>query len=159
MSAGFARRVVHGAPGRHRDPLHRRRRINLEKIQQVVAAYVSQPARKEHRKNPVLADGLMQGDDQVLFRDGSFAEKLFHQLVFALGYQLHQSLVSGRGFFAQAHRDLGKTAASAAVRFVDEGLHGHQVHDAAEDGILSVAFDNGQLHRNHLAAKSLASMR
>jgi len=49
----------------------------------------------------------MQGNNQVLLRDGSLAEKLFHQLVFAFGHQLHQRLVGSGSLFAQAHRDLG----------------------------------------------------
>ena len=55
-----------GSPGSYRNPLHRRRRVHLKKIQQVVTAHVSQAARKEHGEDPVFADGLMQGDDQVL---------------------------------------------------------------------------------------------
>ena len=82
-----------GSPGSDRNPLHRRRRIHLKKIQQAVTAHVSQPARKEHGEDTIFADGLMQGDNQVLCGDGSFAEKLFHQLVFAFGHQLHQRLV------------------------------------------------------------------
>ncbi len=119
----------------------------------MVTAHVSQTAGKEHGEDPVFTDGLMEGNDQVFFWNGSFLEKLFHQLVFALGYQLHQCLVGGRGLFAKAYWNLGKPSAPGAVRFVHKSFHGYQVHYAAEVGILSIAFHDGQLHRNHLAPK------
>ena len=98
----------------------------------------------------------MQGDDKVLFRDRALAKKLFHQFVLALGDQLDQGLMGGRGLFPQPHRDLGQAPTAGAIRFVHKRLHGYQVDDAAKVGILSVAFQDGQLHRNDLAAKTFA---
>jgi hypothetical protein len=37
------------------------------KIQQVIGTNVAQAGGEEHWKNPVIANGLMQGGNQVLF--------------------------------------------------------------------------------------------
>src|ERR1700722_15329036 len=120
----------------------------------MIAAYVSQAAGKEDGKNPVFANGLMERNDQVLFRDRAFLEVLFHQLVFAFGYQLNQGLMCRRSFFAQPYRYLGKPPTPSPVRLVDEGLHRYQAPPAAEVGILSAALNNRQLNRYHLAPKT-----
>ena len=65
-------------PCGYRNPLDRRRRVDLEKIEQAIAAHVSQPARVEHGEDTVLADGLMERNDQMLLRDGALGEELFH---------------------------------------------------------------------------------
>ena len=59
----------------------------------MVGGHVRQPAREQHREDAVFANRLVQRGDQVLLGNRALGEVLLHQLVFALGHQLHQRLV------------------------------------------------------------------
>ena len=59
----------------------------------MIRPHISQPARIQHRKDPVLANRLMQRRNQVTLRNRPLAEELLHQLILALRHQLHQRLV------------------------------------------------------------------
>ena len=59
------------------------------KVEQMVGSNVAQPGGKEHGKDLVVFDGLMQCGDQMFFGDSAFIEKFLHQLVFALGNNFH----------------------------------------------------------------------
>jgi len=64
----------------------------------MVEGHVGQAAGKEHGEDAVIADGLVERGDEVVFSDCAFLEILFHELVFAFGYQFDESLVAGFGF-------------------------------------------------------------
>ena len=120
----------------------------------MIGANIGLAAGIEHRKQPVLAYRFVDRRDQVFFGDGALAEVLLHQLVLALGNQLHQRLVGGLRIRRHRVRDLSRLAAPAAVRLVQKRRHRHQVHYAVE----AVLVHNRQLHGNHLASPPLLKL-
>ena len=97
-----------------------RGRVDLDEVEQVVEGHVGQAAGKEHGEDAVFADGLVERGDEVLFGDGALLEVLLHQLVFAFGDQLDESLVAGLGVGGQAGGNLaGDLAAAIAAGGVD----------------------------------------
>src|SRR5579862_6721379 len=99
----------------------------------MVARHVGESAGEEHREDAIFADRLMKGGDKVLLGDSALGEELFHQLVFALGDKLDESLMGGLGLGSDACRDFpGDLAASVAARSVVESLHRDQVDHAVE---------------------------
>ena len=108
-----------------------RNRLGQE-IQDRFAADVVQPARGQHRKQPVLTHRFAQSLLQVLDGQRSLLEKLLHQRVVALGHHLHQLLVPFARRVGEFGGDLLHLRAAVAVGLVEMGLHRHQVHHAAE---------------------------
>ena len=79
--------------------------VDLEEVEEVVGADVAEAAGVEDGEDAVFADGFVESGDEVLFGDGSFAEELFHELVFAFGDELDQGFVRGLGFGLEAGGD------------------------------------------------------
>jgi len=53
---------------------------------EVVGGDVAEGAGVEDGEDAVFADGVVDGLDEVLFRDGAEGEELFEEIVFAFGY-------------------------------------------------------------------------
>ena len=129
-----------------------RGRVDLDEVEQVVEGHVGQAAGKEHGEDAVFADGLVQRGDEVLFGERAGLEVLLHQLVFAFGDQLDQSLVAGLGVGSQAGGNLGgHLAAAIAAGGVIEGLHGDQIDDAVK----ALGAGDGQLDGHAVAAPAV----
>src|SRR3954453_3292776 len=86
VAAGF-RRGVHSAV------FTGVRRVVHQKVEQMVGADIAQSRSEEYGEDLIVADGLVQRRDQMLLRDRSRVEELFHQLIFALGNDLDEFLV------------------------------------------------------------------
>ena len=115
----------------NRRALHRRRRIHLDEVEQMIGRpYSLCAARKQHREDAVLANRLMQRGNQMLLGNRALGEVLLHQLVFALGHQLHQRLMRALAAAVKRCRNLADLAAAIAAGRVVERLHRHQVDDA-----------------------------
>ena len=120
----------------------------------MVSAHVCLAADKQHREDAVLPNGLMQRCNQVLLGNRALGKVLLHQLVFALGHQLHQRLVRGFGSACQGRRNFADLAASIATGSVVKRLHRHQIDNAME----SIRPADGQLHRHTQPSPALVQI-
>ena len=144
--AVLAHRLQNSVRG-HWLPFRRRRRIHLQKIKKMISPHISQAAHVQHRKDPILANGLMQRANQVFLRNGPLAEELLHQFIFPLCHKLHQRLMRRLGIRLVGLGNRPHLTASIPIRLVQISLHGHQVHNSMEP----VFIDDRQLHRHNLA--------
>ncbi len=125
--------------------------VDVEEVEEVVGADVAEAAGVEDGEDAVFADGFVEGGDEVVFGDGAFAEELFHELVFAFGYQFDEGFVGGFGFGFEGGGDGADGAAAVAAGLVEVGLHGDEVDDAVE----ALLVDDGELEGDDLAAPAL----
>src|SRR4051812_28422607 len=143
VAAGFGRGV-------HRAMLAGVGSVVHEKIEQVIHADVAETGGEEHGEDLVVFDGLVQRGDEMLFRDGSSIEELFHQFVFAFSDDLDQLLVS---FFALLGDVIGNGSFltfAISAHLVGVGLHVHQVDDTLQTFFAA----DGDLHGDDLASES-----
>ncbi len=73
----------------------------------MVGGDVAEGAGVEDGEDAVFADGVVDGLDEVLFREGALGEELFHELVFFSGDELDESFVRGLGFGFERRRGWG----------------------------------------------------
>ena len=137
---------------RERRPLLRTRRIDLQKIEQVIRADIPQPACVENGKDPVFPYRFVKRADEVILWNGPDSEELFHQLVLAFGDQLDQSFMRSLGVVFEHVRDRSNGAASVAIRRIKERLHGDEIDHSVEPMLIH----DRQLYRDNLPAPSRA---
>jgi hypothetical protein len=131
-----------------------RGRVDLDEVEKVVEGHVGQAAGKQHGEDAVFADGFVERGDEVLFSDCAFLEILFHELVFAFGYQLDESLVAGFGF-RRARREFRlRLCRGHRRRGIGKGLHGDEIDYAVK----SLGVGDGQLDGNTVAAPALVNV-
>ncbi len=103
----------------------------------------------EHGIDAALANGLAQAVDDVLDREGSFFEELFHQRVVAFGDHFDQRFMGFLRGFGEIVRDGDFLALAVAIHGVGVGLHADQV-----DHALEIFFSaDGKLNGNGEAAE------
>ena len=141
--------VVGRGSGAHRAALGCRGHVVHDEVEHFVGADVAQARSEEHGKDLVLANGVVQTGDNVLFVDGAFVEELFHQRVIAFGHQFYQPLVRGFGLLGKIVGNGADLGFAVAAHLVGVGLHLHQI-DHAGEALLGA---DGQLHRNHGASE------
>ena len=73
----------------------------------------------------------MQRRDQVFFRNRPLIEELLHELVVALGHQLHQLFVRFLRLRFHAGRNLRLFAFAISTQVIGVALHAHQIDHAA----------------------------
>src|SRR5580693_10724621 len=98
--------------------LRRRGGVVHDEVHHPVGAYVAQTRPEDYREDLVLANGVMQGRNQILDWNSSLLEKLFHQLVVPFGDQLDQLLVRSLSLVFQVGGDLSFLALAVAAQFV-----------------------------------------
>src|SRR5207253_10774326 len=96
-----------------------------DEIHQLVGDDVAQGRREQHGEQLVLADGIVQSGNQILFGNRAFVEEFFHQLVVAFGNQLDQLFVRLLGGAGQIGGDLTFLAFSVSAELVSVSLHTH----------------------------------
>ena len=131
--------------------LNGRGRVDLEEVEEVVGGDIGFAGAEEDGEDAVVADGLVERGDEVIFGDGSLFKELFHQLVLAFGDELDQGLVGFLGGVGHSGGDFSGLAAAVAVGRVVEGLHGDEVDHALE----AVGVDDGKLDGDAGAAPAL----
>ena len=109
----------------HAPPLDRSGGIVHDEIHQLVGPDVAQARREQHGEQLVLADGIVQGGNQILFGNRAFVEEFFHQLVVAFGNQLDQLFVRLLGGAGQIGGYLTFLAFTASAELVSVSLHTH----------------------------------
>ena len=122
-----------------------------EEGEQAGAADVAGRGNHKDRHNFFRDDGFTDGWDQVLDRNGAFAEKLLHHFVVALGDHFDQALVSFFGFVFQGVGNIFDGGLAVAVGRVHVGFHGDEIDHAAETFFGA----DGHLERDDGAAKNL----
>ncbi len=90
----------------YRSALNRGRRKHPQEFQQLIGCDIGQSRSEQHRKDPVLPYRLVQGGNQMFFRNGALGEILLHQLIFAFRDQFHQRLMCRFRRLQQLRRNL-----------------------------------------------------
>src|SRR5262249_53239868 len=99
--------------------------------------------------NFFLKDGFAQAGEEMLGGQRALGEKLFHETVVAFGDHFNEFLVGRFGGVGEIAGNVFDGGLAVAVGLVNVGLHGDEVHHAAEIPF----FANGQLQRNDRAAE------
>ena len=103
-----------------------------DEVHDAIGADIAQARTEDNGKNLVLADGVVQGGNQIFFAEGSGFEEFFHQLVVAFRDQLDQALVGGLCLLAQVGGNLCFFALAIAAHFVGVGLHADEIDYTGE---------------------------
>ena len=120
-----------------------------DEVHDTVGAHIAQPGSKQHRKNFVFTDGIVQCGNQIFFGESACVKEFFHQRIIALGDHFYEFFVRCLGSVFHVRRNLAFRALAASAELVSVGFHTDQIHHARK----ALLFTDRQLQRNHAAAK------